>query len=51
MIHVSGVLVCVQRNGEHIRVEAWVYDAYLRGALNDPMLTNPIRNAVRLFWW
>ena len=37
----------VQPNGERIRLERWVYTAYLHGALTDLALLRPIRNAVR----
>lgn len=51
MIRSWGTLVCVQPNGEQLRLEAWVYRDYLYGRLDDPLLRAPIVNAVRMYWW
>ena len=42
-------LVCYQPNGERIRIERWVYEAYIHRVLCDPFRTNPIRSAVKIY--
>lgn len=40
--------IALQPNGEHIRLEHWVVEAWFRKDINDPFVTDAIRNAVQL---
>lgn len=41
------IVTCVQRNGEHLHVERWVYIGVLNGTVKDPPLVRIVRGAVR----
>lgn len=44
----------IQRNGERIPIEAWVYNAWIRGELRDPYLRRFLDLAVEIregFGW
>ena len=43
-----GTCDCYQRDGSILKVEKWVYEAWVRNTLKDPLLTAPLYNAVKI---
>ena len=47
------LLDCIQKDGQHMPVEKWVYDGVINGTITDPMLVRIVRYAIgiRDFDW
>lgn len=41
------IIIGIKRNGERLRFERWLYEAYIRGQVSDPMLASALNSCVR----
>lgn len=49
---IESLFVALQPNGERILVERWVWEMWRRGAITDPLLLAPLRNAISVYgYW
>jgi hypothetical protein len=47
------LLDCIQKDGQHLPVESWVYYGVVNGTITDPILVQIVRNAIEIreFGW